>query len=460
MGRFGRVLIGLGLAGLGLAGLAVQGAANAATHPAAKAAAENWVGTWGYVALPPPPGEPIPAAANLSSPGPTPLTVFTPVPAPPPRPAAAPPPIDNPGNVPVDLTTTKLGNVTVRQVVRVSQGGSRLRLRFSNENSAEALPLGAVHVGAADADGRIVPGSDRVVTFNGHTSVVLPAAAPLLSDPIDLPTHALEKLYISTYLPGAVPTRSPRSLFEYVAGQPGNVTAAATLPGARLMRIPPYVTLVEVQTTVPTGVGVVVALGDSITQGTASTANAFRGWTDRLAERLATRHWAVVNAGIGGNRLLRYGLGPSALARFDRDVLSVPGLKVVIVLEGINDIGVGLQSFPTTQPVTAAALEAADKQLIARAHEHGVRIIGATLTPYDGAFYATPAGEQVREELNHWIAGSGAFDGVIDFAAAVADPNDPLAIDRRYNDTDHLHPNDAGYKVLGDAIDLSLIVGH
>ena len=447
MRRFGRVLLGLGLAGL-----VFQGAVQAASHPVAA----NWVGTWGYVALPPPPGEPIPVTATPSPPGPIPLTVFTPAPAPPPRPAPTPPPIDNPGNVPIDLTTTGLGNVTVRQVVRVSQGGSQLRLRFSNENSAAVLPLGAVHVGEAATDGRIVPGSDRVVTFDGHTSVVLPAAAPLLSDPIDLPTHALEKLYISTYLPGPVPTRSPRSLFEYVAGQPGDFTAAATLPGERLMSIPPYVTLVEVQTAVP--VGVIVALGDSITQGKDSTANAFRGWPDRLAERLASRHWAVVNAGIGGNRLLRYGLGPSALARFDRDVLSVPGLEAVIVMEGINDIGVGLQSFPTTEPVTAAALEAADRQLIARAHEHGVRIIGATLTPYDGAFYATPAGEQVREDLNHWIMTSGAFDGVIDFAAAIADPNDPLAIDRRYNDTDHLHPNDAGYKVLGDAIDLSEFV--
>jgi lysophospholipase L1-like esterase len=357
--------------------------------------------------------------------------------------------------VPIDTTTTQLSNVTVRQVVRVSQGGSRLRLRFSNESGAEELPLGAVHVGEAGPDGTVVAGSDRIVTFAGQTAVVLPASAPVLSDPIDLPTRALEKLYISTHVPGPVTTASPRALYQYIAGRPGDFTASAALPGVRIMRIPAYVTLLEVQTTAPTSV--VVALGDSITQGSASTANAFRGWPDRLAERLASEHWAVVNAGIGGNRLLRYGTGPSALARFDRDVLSVPGLKAVIVLEGINDIGQGLRNMNSTEPVTADALEAADQQLIARAHEHGVRVIGATLTPYQGAGYASSAGEMVREALNHWIRSSGAFDGVIDFAPVVADPNNPLSFDRRYNDTDHLHPNDAGYRVMGDAINLSVI---
>jgi lysophospholipase L1-like esterase len=386
-----------------------------------------------------------------------PLGGFTPrPPSPPAPPAGLPAPIDNPGNIPIDYTTLDLGDVTVRQVVRVSQGGTKLRLRFSNENNADGVPVGAVHVGEAGVDGSVVAGSDRVVTFDGQPSVILPGGAPVLSDTVELPTHALEKLYISTYLLGSVPTRSPRTLFEYVAGKPGDFTAVATLPSVRLMRIPAYVTLVEVQASRPTGV--LVALGDSITQGSASTSNAFRGWPDRLAERLATQHWAVVNAGIGGNRLLRYGLGPSALARLDRDVLSVPGLKTIILMEGINDIGVGLGNANSADPVTLEGLEAADRQIIARAHEHAVRIIGATLTPFQGAFYASPAGETVREALNHWILSSGAFDGVIDFAPALADPNNPLTFDKRYNDTDHLHPNDAGYKVMGDAIDLSLIV--
>ena len=447
MRGFGRSVFAAVLAGVGF-----QVAASLAAAPVTA----NWIGTWGYVPLPPPPGAPIPPASPPPTPPAlTPLGAFVPPPAaPPPRPAA-PPLIDNPGNVPVDTTTADLANVTVRQVVRVSVGGVRLRLRFSNEHSIFPLPLGAVHVGEAGADGTVMAGSDRIVTFGGLTSVVLPAGAPVLSDPIDLATRPLEKLYISTHVPGPVPTQFlPRSLFQYVAGRPGDFAGAAVLPGARLMRIPPYVTLVEVETTAPAAV--VVTLGDSITQGTASTANAFRSWPDRLAERLAPRHWAVVNAGIGGNRLLRYGLGPSALARLDRDVLSVPGLKAVILLEGINDIGVGLRSSASGEPVSAEALETADRQIIIRAHEHGVRVIGATLTPYQGSFYSTPPGEMVREALNHWIRSSNAFDGIIDFAPAVADPANPLAIDHRYNDSDHLHPNDAGYKAMADAIDLSL----
>ncbi len=171
------------------------------------------------------------------------------------------------------------------------------------------------------------------------------------------------------------------------------------------------------------------------------------------------RHWAVVNAGISGNRLLRYGAGPNALARLDRDVLSVPGIKAIVLLEGINDIGRGFTTAGQTEPVDAAALEAADKQIIMRAHEHGVRVIGATLTPYEGAAYAAPAGEAAREELNTWIKTGGAFDGVIDFAPAVADSANPRTFDKRYNDRDHLHPNDAGYQAMADAVDLSVIAG-
>ncbi len=394
MRRFRQLLIAMAC-GCGL------WAASATAAP--RAAVESWIGSWGYVSLPPPPGVPMPVTAPPAPITPMPLGAYSAPPPPaPPRAVGPPAPIDNPGNVPVDTMTASVTDVTVRQVVRVSQGGSRLRLRFSNENGAEAVALAAVHVGAAGADGTVLAGSDRVVTFDGRSSVILPAGAPVLSDPIDLPTQALQKLYISTHLPGSVVTRAPpRSLFQYVAGKPGDFTAAATLPEARLMRVPPLVTLVEVQVATPTGV--IVALGDSITQGSASTANGFRGWPDRLAERLATQHWAVVNAGIGGNRLLRYGLGPSALARLDRDVLSVPGLKIIILLEGINDIGVGLGNAASVDPISAEALESADRQIIARAHEHGVRIIGATLTPYQGAGYASAAGEKVREALNQWI---------------------------------------------------------
>jgi lysophospholipase L1-like esterase len=422
------------------------------------------VGTWGYVSAPLPPGAAPPAAAVPAGPPAAPTPSAIPLgPAPtaprPAAPAAAAPQIliDNPGNVPVQFATPDLSNVTLRQVVRISAGGKRLRLRLSNETSADALTLGAVHVGKAGPDGSIVPGTDRAVTFAGRPNVTAPASSPILSDPIDLPTQDLDRLAISIYVPGQVAPRQPRTLYDYVAGTPGDQTAAAQLPQQKLLRVPAYVTLVEVEPTAATSV--VVTFGDSITEGATSTSNAFRSWPDRLAERIAPSHWAVVNAGISGNRLLRYGAGPAAPARFDRDVLSVPGVKAVILLEGINDIGIGFGRPNSAEPVTLEALEAADLQLIARAHEHGIRVIGATLTPYGGAGYAAPAGEQVRQELNQWIKTGGAFDGVIDFAAAVADPKDPLTIAAPFNIRDHLHPNDAGYKAMGDAIDLKLVMG-
>jgi lysophospholipase L1-like esterase len=267
---------------------------------------------------------------------------------------------------------------------------------------------------------------------------------------------ALQKLVISTYVPGRMPAGG-HSLYQYVAGVPGDQSGAAQLPGQRIVFLTSLVSQVEVDPVSATSV--VVTLGDSITEGAESTNNAFRGWPDRLAERLAAIHskWSVVNAGIGGNRLLRYGAGPNALARLDRDVLGVPGLKTIILLEGINDIGRSFSAPP--EPVTAAALEAADKQIIARAHAHGVRVIGATLTPYKGAGYFALEGEAVRETYNQWIMTSGAFDGVVDFARAVADPADPTTFGANYNLTDRLHPNDAGYQAMADAIDLSLITG-
>lgn len=437
--------------GLALWALLVHAPADAAQRAPAS---EDWVGVWGYVSAPLPPGvTPVaapPAFQSAAVPlGPAPNL-------PPPR-SFPPPLLDNPGQVPVETAVADLTNVTVRQVVRVTEGGRRIRLRLSNEGGSETLVLGAVHVGEAGADGTVVAGTDHVVTFDGKAGVSIPASAPVLSDSVDLPTKALDKLYISIHVPGAIAPRAQRSLFEYVAGEPGDFTGSASLPGVRLERLPVYVTLVETQPSAPTSV--LVTLGDSITEGAASTANAFRSWPDRLAERLAGHHWAVVNAGISGNRLLRYGAGPNALARLDRDVLSVPGIKAIILLEGINDIGRSFTTAGPTEPVDAAALEAADRQIIMRAHEHGIRVIGATLTPYEGAAYASPSGEAVREELNTWIKTGGAFDAVIDFAPSVADPANPRMFGKQYNDRDHLHPNDAGYKAMADAVNLSVILG-
>jgi lysophospholipase L1-like esterase len=411
---------------------------------------ENWIGAWGFVPIPLPPGVTPPPAAT--TPPAIPLAA-----SPPAQPAPATPAallIDNPGNLPVMAAESDPSNVTIRQLVRVAVAGKRLRLRLCNEGGAEALVLGSVHVGAAGPDGTVLPGTDHVVTFDGHGGIAVPASAPLLSDPVVMNVEPLQKLVISIHVPGPF-SRTGHSLYQYVAGQAGDHTAAAALPNARIMRLPALVTQLDVDPI--SANAVVVTLGDSITEGAASTNNAFRGWPDRLAERLAAAHskWSVVNAGIGGNRLLRYGTGPSTLARLDRDVLSVSGVKAIILLEGINDIGRGF--YPPTEPVTAEALIAADKQIIARAHAHGIMVYGATLTPYKGAHYFMPEGERVREAVNQWIKTSGAFDGVVDFAPSVADKSDPTTFDTSYNLTDKLHPNDAGYQAMANAIDLGLL---
>ncbi|HET7083469.1 MAG TPA: SGNH/GDSL hydrolase family protein [Rhizomicrobium sp.] len=424
---------------LGVAFLLVSGAvAESATKAPPK---DNWIGAWGFAVVPPPPGIAMPVTAPA-------LVPLAPIPE---SPAAQPPLVENPGNIPVATLLSDPADVTIRQLVRVSAAGKRIRLRFTNEGGSDVLNLGAVHVGLAGPDGSVLPGSDRIVTFEGRRAIAIPAGAPLLSDAIDLPVKALDRLLISSYLPGPA-ARSGHSLLQYMAA--GEQTGAPQLPGQRLARLTALVSEVDVDAV--TATSVVVCLGDSITDGATSTGNAFRSYPDRLAERLAEGgKWAVVNVGIGGNKLLRYGTGPNALARLDRDVLSVPGVKAIILLEGINDIGRGLQTTGVQDPISLEALIAADKQIIQRAHDHGIKVIGATLTPYQGAAYASPAGEEVRTGLNNWIKTGGAFDGTADFAAATGDPANPLAFRAGFNIRDKLHPNDAGYKAMGDAVDLS-----
>lgn len=444
--------------GAALAAGLILTAAGAA--PATAAAADStWIGAWGFVPTPLPPG--VTPGPRASLPDVAPLAPQIDIPATEPV-VRHPLLIDNPGNLPVDAAPGRdPSNVTLRQLVRVAVAGKRIRLRVTNEGGADVLVLGSVHVGVAGPDGSVMAGTDHVVTFGGKGAVAVPDGAPLLSDPVDMKVDALQKLVISLYAPGTL-ARGGHSLYQYVAGAPGDHTAAATLPSPSIMRLTSLVSEVEVDPV--TAQNVVVTLGDSITEGAQSTNNAFRGWPDRLAERLsqnaAGRKWSVVNAGIGGNRVLRYGSGPSALARLDRDVLAVPGVKVVILLEGINDIGRGFTMRGPQEAVTAQALIDADKQIIERCHEKGIKVIGATLTPYQGAGYAAPAGEEVRTALNNWILHGGAFDGVVDFAAATADPNNLLTFRSAYNDYDHLHPNDTGYKAMADAIDLSMITGN
>jgi lysophospholipase L1-like esterase len=354
-------------------------------------------------------------------------------------------------------------NQTIRQIVRLSAGGTRVRLRLTNAYGTKTLKIGAAHVALAGKNGAIQPGTDHVVTFEGAKSAEIPPGAPLLSDSIDLKTTPLSRLAVSLYLPGDTGPCSCHMVGQetaYVSGK-GDFTGAKSFKGTTTTQ---RAFLARVDVDAGAGTQAIVAFGDSITDGVGSTANQDHRWPDYLADRLAKHgDWGVVNEGISGNRLLQNGAGDSALSRFDRDVLSVPGAKYVIVFEGINDIGFaslpkgfGGPDAPPPQPVTADDLIGAYKQLIARAHAHGLKIIGATITPYKGASYFSKNGEATREAVNKWIRNSGAFDGVIDFDRAWRSPKDATRIRDGFHAGDHLHGDDKGYNVAADAIDLSL----
>lgn len=344
--------------------------------------------------------------------------------------------------------------ITVRQVVRLAAPARRIRLRLSNEFGAVPVRLGSVHVALVDGDGTTQPLSDHVLTFSGRADTTIAAGAPLLSDPLDWRLEAFTRLAVSLYLPEKTVPPAHR-VSEYVSG-PGDFTAAAQLPGGTLIRSGAWVSGVEIVS--ETANQTVVTLGDSITEGFGSTVNEFRGWPDRLAERLqgdpVTRMWSVVDAGINSNRLLHNNPGDGALARFDRDVLSVPGVAMVMLFEGINDIGYGY-TIPA-EAVSAQDIIGAYRQLIGRAHTHGLRIVGCTITPFEGSHYYDLRGEKLRQEVNQWIRTAGNFDAVVDFDAALRDPMHPSRVAPLLQRGDQLHPNDEGYATLAAAVDLRI----
>jgi lysophospholipase L1-like esterase len=352
-------------------------------------------------------------------------------------------------------------NQTLRQIVRTSVGGSRARIVLSNVFGTAPVTIGAAHIALRDKESSIVAASDRVLTFGGRSTMTIPAGATLLSDPVALAVPAAADLAIDLYLPGNTNGPSPVTMHNgalqtsYVT-ETGNHVGKPTPPVVSTTQS--WFALARVEVAAPAAVETMVAFGDSITDGSRSTADTNSRWPDVLARRLAAGNVAlsVANSGIGGNRLLSEGAfqaGINALARFDRDALDVPGVRHVIVLEGINDIGNARQN-PTP---TAEDLIAAHKQLIARAHARGVSIYGATLTPFEGAAYFTEVGEAKRQALNEWIRKSGAYDGVIDFDAATRDPARPSQFQAQYDSGDHLHPNDAGYKAMAEAVNLGLL---
>lgn len=353
---------------------------------------------------------------------------------------------------------------TLREIVHTSIGGHTIRIRLSNAYGKQTLEIVSVHVALHAQGSNIVSGSDHPVTFSGQTAISIPADALVLSDPVNLDFNASADLAVSIFVSKA----ASGSGIHYSAQQTnyigqGDLASSPSIQDAT--PITSWVFLTGIDVLAPKS-STLVAFGDSITDGANSTNNANHRWPNFLSDRLLAKHKSigVLDAGIGGNRILHdpatnIAFGVNALARFDRDVLAQPAVRYVIVLEGINDLGHTGAGAPASQVVSAQDVIAGLTQLIERAHEHGIKIFGATLTPFEGTVfpgYFTPEKEIKRKAINQWIRTSHAFDGVIDFDKAVQDPNHPDRILPAYDSGDHLHPGDAGYKAMAEAVDLSL----
>lgn len=365
---------------------------------------------------------------------------------------------------PMDITPAAgqpTANATYRSVVHTSVGGDAVRVQLTNEFGVSQLVVGDAHIAISSGDGgAIAPGTDHALTFDGQLSVTIPRGAMVFSDPVPMKLPPMSNVALSVYVPQqTLVTETCHDLAlepNYVAQ--GDAAAAATMPGATPFNHWCFVKGIDVQARKKGAA--IVTLGDSITDGWRSTTGRNRRWPDVLAARLEanknTRDMGVLNEGISGNRILHDNAGPNALARFNRDVIAQSGVKYLIVLESINDIGRTAKPEAADDAITAQGLIFGLTQMVTRAHEHGVKVFGATITPYMGAGYSSVAGEQMRQAVNNWIRTSGIFDGVIDFDKVTRDPSNPATFLPAYDSGDHLHPNDAGYKAMGDAVDLSL----
>jgi lysophospholipase L1-like esterase len=360
-------------------------------------------------------------------------------------------------------------NQTIRQTARISVGGSKVRIVLSNEYGTRPLTIGAATVALAAEDGAVEKGTTKALTWNGQGSVVVPPKAPIVSDPVELPVKALASLSVSIYLPKKTALSTVHwdgVQTAYISG-PGDFTKDPGFKPESTTKSRLFLSRILVDAT--GDAKAIVFFGDSITDGNCSTPDQNNRWPDHIAERLqAAGHAnvAVVNEAISGNRVLSDGMGINALSRFNDDVLSHPRVATLVIMEGINDIG-----WPGEKSVTPDEKQRSQeeiilgyKQIIDRAHAHGIQVVGATLTPFIDTFkgtpmegYYTPQKEKVRQAVNAWIRSSGTFDGVIDFDKATEDPAKPGHIRADYDCGDHLHPNDAGYKAMADAVDLNML---
>ncbi len=360
--------------------------------------------------------------------------------------------------------TVQYNNQTLREIVHTSVGGDQVRVRIANTFGTAPLVIGAAHVAVSSSGSAIVPGTDRVLTFGGRTTVTIPAGAPALSDPVDLSVKAVSDIAVSLYLPSA--TNAETTTFfqgSSFVSSTGNFAGSVDLPGATAVGAWPFVSGVSVEP--PRPGSAIVAITDSATL--------VSQWPRALADRLHARHidnLGVVSTAIAGNRLLFNSAGPSGpqtqwgqsvLTRFDRDVLGQAGAQVVIVWIGLNDLAGAGAFYPASEQASVDDVIAGLRQLVGRAHEYGLTILGCTISPMGGNTslpgFDTPVHEAEREALNHWIRTSGVFDGVVDADLALRDPSQPTRLLPAYDSGDHLHPNTAGGVAVANSIDLRLL---
>jgi lysophospholipase L1-like esterase len=392
--------------------------------------------------------------------------------------AAAPQP-------PIPKTLQSFQNQTLRLIVHTSTGGAKVRIKISNTFGEQPLLIGGAHIARRATGAEIDPASDRTLKFHGHSSATIPARSMVVSDPVGLDVPALSDLAISLFLPKTTPATTLHILAKqtsYASSETGDSTAAVKFPVGKEIHYWPFLTGVDVEAS--PGAAAIVAFGSSLTDGDGTTSDSNRRWPDVLADRLqkgasGKAEVGVLNEGIIGNRLLYdspkgadnpFGaaLGEAGLVRFERDVLAQPGVKYVIVGLGINDIA--FPAFPFTalsEKVSAEDIISGYRQLIARAHQKGVRVIGTTNPAFENSAFTkpavtfyTPEREATRQKVNDWIRSSGEFDAVIDFDEVLRDPNHPTQLLPAYDSGDHLHPNNAGCIAEGNAVSLALFERH